>query len=64
MATTLTLARTYQYFFHTHPNRTLALTGGTLNAFGDIVAQTIQNGVRSTNPHHSYRLPFALHAAC
>ena len=46
MATTITLARTYQYFFHTHPNRTLALTGGTLNAFGDIVAQFTQNAVR------------------
>lgn len=46
MATTITLARTYQYFFHTHPNPTLALTGGTLNAFGDIVAQFTQNAVR------------------
>lgn len=47
MATSITLARTYQYFFDTHPNRTLALTGGTLNAFGDIVAQFTQNVVRT-----------------
>jgi len=51
MATTITLARTYQYFFHTHPNPTLALTGGTLNAFGDIVAQCTQNARVQDHQH-------------
>ncbi|KAI9572672.1 hypothetical protein HD554DRAFT_2014714 [Boletus coccyginus] len=51
MATTITLARTYQHFFHTHPNRTLALTGGTLNAFGDIVAQFTQNACAQDHQH-------------
>ncbi|KAF8845397.1 hypothetical protein BDN67DRAFT_919911 [Paxillus ammoniavirescens] len=45
MAASLTIARAYQYFFDTHPNRTLAVTGGTLNAFGDIVAQLSQNAL-------------------
>lgn len=40
---TLTITRTYQYLFHTHPNCTLALTGGILNALGDVIAQTSQN---------------------
>lgn len=44
---TLTITRTYQYLFHTHPNCTLALTGGILNALGDVIAQTSQNVVRS-----------------
>ena len=44
--TSVTIARTYQRFFYTHPNRTLALTGGVLNAVGDIVAQISQNVVR------------------
>ncbi|KAH7911230.1 hypothetical protein BJ138DRAFT_1151172 [Hygrophoropsis aurantiaca] len=39
----LTIARAYQHFFDTHPNRTLALTGGTLNALGDVIAQISQN---------------------
>ncbi|KAH7921957.1 hypothetical protein BV22DRAFT_1197795 [Leucogyrophana mollusca] len=39
----LTIARAYQRFFDTHPNCTLALTGGTLNALGDVVAQLSQN---------------------
>lgn len=41
--TTLTITRAYQHFFDTHPNGTLALTGGILNAVGDIVAQVSQN---------------------
>ncbi|KAF9229648.1 hypothetical protein BS17DRAFT_723671 [Gyrodon lividus] len=45
MATSLTIARAYQYCFDTHPNRTLAVTGGTLNALGDIVAQLSQNAL-------------------
>lgn len=40
---TLTIARAYQHAYHTHPNYTLAVTGGTLNALGDIVAQISQN---------------------
>ncbi|KAH7883890.1 hypothetical protein F5I97DRAFT_1609935 [Phlebopus sp. FC_14] len=44
-AASLTIARAYQHFFDTHPNCTLALTGGTLNAFGDIVAQFSQNAL-------------------
>jgi protein Mpv17 len=42
----LSIARAYQNSFQTHPNVTLALTGGTLNAFGDSVAQISQNLVR------------------
>ncbi|KAI6133325.1 hypothetical protein EDD16DRAFT_17682 [Pisolithus croceorrhizus] len=41
--TSLTITRAYQQFFETHPNGTLALTGGILNAVGDIVAQVSQN---------------------
>ncbi|KAG2080691.1 hypothetical protein BD769DRAFT_1554721 [Suillus cothurnatus] len=40
---TLTIARAYQHAYHTYPNYTLAVTGGTLNALGDIVAQISQN---------------------
>ncbi|KAL4068330.1 hypothetical protein V8B97DRAFT_1974967 [Scleroderma yunnanense] len=47
----LTIARAYQYFFDTHPNRTLALTGGVLNAVGDIVAQVSQNVVSEDHEH-------------
>ncbi|RDB28867.1 Protein SYM1 [Hypsizygus marmoreus] len=36
---TLSLARAYQHSFDTHPNITLALTGGCLNSLGDFVAQ-------------------------
>lgn len=39
---TLSIARAYQYSFQTRPNVTLALTGGTLNALGDFVAQLSQ----------------------
>ncbi|EGN97095.1 hypothetical protein SERLA73DRAFT_139153 [Serpula lacrymans var. lacrymans S7.3] len=41
----LSIARAYQHFFETHPNRTLAVTGGVLNALGDVVAQISQNFV-------------------
>ncbi|KAJ3560973.1 hypothetical protein NP233_g10489 [Leucocoprinus birnbaumii] len=50
---TLSLARAYQSSFQTHPNVTLALTGGTLNALGDFVAQVSQNVTRKE--HESYR---------
>jgi len=54
MATvTLSIARAYQYSFQTHPNVTLALMGGTLNAFGDSVAQVAQN--ISRQDHEPYR---------
>ncbi|KAJ7071241.1 hypothetical protein C8F01DRAFT_1109670 [Mycena amicta] len=46
---TLTLARAYQSSFEAHPNKTLALTGGCLNALGDLVAQGNQNLTRK--PH-------------
>jgi len=42
---TLTIVRAYQHAFQTHPNYTLAVTGGTLNALGDAVAQLSQNMV-------------------
>ncbi|KXN83556.1 Protein sym1 [Leucoagaricus sp. SymC.cos] len=58
----LSLARAYQNSFRTHPNVTLALTGGTLNALGDFVAQVSQNVVSSSclqtrkehEPHRPY----------
>ncbi|KAF5368417.1 hypothetical protein D9758_002358 [Tetrapyrgos nigripes] len=36
------VARAYQHSFEVRPNTTLAITGGSLNALGDIVAQTYQ----------------------
>jgi protein Mpv17 len=51
---TFTIVRAYQHAFHTHPNCTLAVTGGTLNALGDAVAQLSQNIVGA--PHFS--MPF------
>ncbi|KAJ2920413.1 hypothetical protein MD484_g65, partial [Candolleomyces efflorescens] len=39
----LTLARAYQHSFDTRPNVTLAITGGSLNALGDCVAQIAEN---------------------
>lgn len=42
----LTIARAYQHSFDTHPNSTLAITGGSLNALGDFVAQISQKAVR------------------
>lgn len=41
----LTLVRAYQHSFDTHPNSTLALTGGCLNALGDTLAQMAQSTV-------------------
>jgi len=38
----ITLARAYQHSFDSHPYSTLAVTGGTLNALGDVVAQVSQ----------------------
>lgn len=42
----LTLARAYQHSFDTRPNVTLAITGGSLNALGDCVAQIAESTVR------------------
>jgi len=53
MATALTIARAYQHSFETHPNTTLAITGGCLNALGDFVAQVSQNTWRKE--HEEYR---------
>jgi len=36
------LARIYQQSFESHPHYTLAVTNGTLNALGDVVAQSVQ----------------------
>lgn len=43
----LSIARAYQHSFDTHPNITLAITGGCLNSLGDIVAQVTEKTVRS-----------------
>ncbi|KAF9036482.1 hypothetical protein BDZ89DRAFT_1130120 [Hymenopellis radicata] len=52
---TITVARVYQQSFQAHPNTTLAFTGGTLNALGDLLAQTTQNATRKENEDpHSY----------
>ena len=46
MAAALTIARAYQHSFESHPNTTLAITGGCFNTIADIVAQVSQNTVR------------------
>ncbi|KAF7339839.1 Vacuolar membrane protein [Mycena venus] len=51
----LTLARAYQYSFDTRPHTTLAVTGGCLNALGDVVAQVSHNILRQP---HDERKPF------
>lgn len=48
MAAALTIARAYQHSFESHPNTTLAITGGCLNTLADVVAQVSQNTVRSS----------------
>ena len=45
MTAALTIARAYQHSFESHPNTTLAITGGCLNALADVVAQVSQNTV-------------------
>ncbi|KAJ7169660.1 hypothetical protein C8R46DRAFT_1089559 [Mycena filopes] len=45
----ITLARAYQTSFDARPHTTLAITGGCLNALGDIVAQVSHNVLRK--PH-------------
>lgn len=45
------LARIYQKSFESHPHYTLAVTNGTLNALGDVVAQSVQLLVRPLRTH-------------
>lgn len=45
----IAFARIYQRSFESHPHYTLALTNGTLNALGDVVAQSVQLLVRSSH---------------
>ncbi|KZP32199.1 hypothetical protein FIBSPDRAFT_723018 [Athelia psychrophila] len=56
----LPIARFYQQSFETHPYRTLALTNGSLNALGDIVAQGSQSivglGDKAIEQPHRYDL--------
>ena len=51
----LTLARAYQHSFDAYPHITLAVTGGTLNAIGDCVAQVSERslGKRKAEPNQS-----------
>ncbi|KJA25633.1 hypothetical protein HYPSUDRAFT_37670 [Hypholoma sublateritium FD-334 SS-4] len=52
----LTLVRAYQHSFDSHPNTTLAFTGGCLNAIGDTMAQLVQNtwGRGDIEKHRQY----------
>jgi len=52
------IARFYQQSFETHPYRTLAVTNGSLNALGDIVAQASQRalGDKAIEEQHRYDL--------
>ncbi|KAF8898366.1 hypothetical protein BD779DRAFT_1666232 [Infundibulicybe gibba] len=61
----LTLARAYQQSFDTHPNATLAITGGCLNALGDMVAQMTQNfDTKEHEIHPRYDLTRTLRFFC
>jgi len=51
---TLSLVRAYQHSFDTHPNITLALTGGCLNSLGDIVAQVTERALGTKDAHRPY----------
>lgn len=55
------LARIYQQSFESRPYYTLAVTNGTLNALGDVVAQSVQLLVRplALIPSH-LRLTFSI----
>lgn len=48
-------ARIYQQSFESHPHYTLAVTNGTLNALGDVVAQSVQLLVCPT-PTYAFQL--------
>ncbi|KAJ7597674.1 hypothetical protein C8J56DRAFT_325914 [Mycena floridula] len=64
---TLYLARAYQHSFDTRPNVTLALTGGSLNALGDAVAQLSQTITSRRKDHeeaHRYDLSRTLRFFC
>jgi len=60
------IARFYQQSFETHPYRTLAVTNGSLNALGDIVAQGSQKilGDRAIEKPHRYDLARTLRFFC
>ncbi|KAF8168320.1 hypothetical protein B0H34DRAFT_685082 [Crassisporium funariophilum] len=62
----LTLARAYQHSFDSHPNSTLAITGGCLNALGDVVAQVTQNtwGMEEHEEYRRYDFPRTLRFFC
>jgi hypothetical protein len=47
----IALARAYRRSFEAYPHRTLAIAGGALTAFGDVVAQLSQQLVRIPLPH-------------
>ncbi|KAF8078361.1 hypothetical protein FPV67DRAFT_48841 [Lyophyllum atratum] len=53
---TVTLARAYQHSFDTHPNITLALTGGCLNSLGDFVAQVTERTLGQKDAYRPYDL--------
>lgn len=53
----IALARAYQQSFESHPNGTLAIAGGALNALGDVVAQMVQQFSASHDPHKE-RMPY------
>ncbi|KAJ3480269.1 hypothetical protein NLI96_g8472 [Meripilus lineatus] len=57
------LARVYQQSFESHPYGTLAVTNGTLNAIGDVVAQITQSLFQPQDEYHSpvaYDIPRTL----
>ena len=58
MAAALTIARAYQHSFESHPNTTLAITGGCLNTLADVVAQVSQNIVRPGLGFHIFLLMY------
>ncbi|KAH6917603.1 hypothetical protein BKA70DRAFT_1252655 [Coprinopsis sp. MPI-PUGE-AT-0042] len=65
----LTLARAYQHSFDAHPHITLAVTGGTLNALGDCVAQVSERSLgkqkadpNQSNPNYDFARTFRFFA--
>ncbi|TEB39321.1 hypothetical protein FA13DRAFT_1809104 [Coprinellus micaceus] len=50
----LTLVRAYQQSFDTHPNITLSIAGGCLNALGDCVAQVAEGTTRDKPDRNQY----------
>ncbi|KAF9459480.1 hypothetical protein BDZ94DRAFT_1268274 [Collybia nuda] len=62
----LSIARAYQHSFDTHPNITLAITGGCLNSLGDLVAQITEKtwGRREHNHYQQYDFSRTLRFFC